>query len=167
MEFAIFQATQSFTILQFYAQRCNRKLTSRQAVPTVNSASVIKEQGCIFSYKKYQFSLLRARESYFYRAMLCIRGTSHGAVSVRSSVRLSQVGVLLKRLNVASHKQHRTIAGGLWFSGAKDLREIRPGSSHARATNAGGVGQNLRHSTNNGYISKTVQDRRMVSIKVE
>ena len=33
----------------------------------------------------------------FYRAMLCIRGTSHGPVSV--SVRLSQVGVLLKRLN--------------------------------------------------------------------
>ena len=29
------------------------------------------------------------------------------------SVRLSQVGVLLKRLNVGSHKQHRTIAQGL------------------------------------------------------
>ena len=40
----------------------------------------------------------------FYRAMLCIRGTSHGPVSVRPSVRLSvrpsQVGVVLKRLNV-------------------------------------------------------------------
>ena len=39
----------------------------------------------------------------FYRAMLCIRGTSHGPVSVRPSVclsvRPSQVGVLLKRLN--------------------------------------------------------------------
>jgi len=42
----------------------------------------------------------------FYRAILCIRGTSHGPVSarlfVRPSVRLSvcpsQVGVLLKRL---------------------------------------------------------------------
>ena len=33
----------------------------------------------------------------FYRAMLCIRGTSHGPVS--ESVCLSQVGVLLKRLN--------------------------------------------------------------------
>ena len=46
----------------------------------------------------------------FYRAMLCIRGTSHGPVSVRLSVCLSvcpsQVGVLLKRLNVGSHKQH-------------------------------------------------------------
>ena len=42
----------------------------------------------------------------FYCAMLCIRGTSHGfvPVCVRLSVRLSQVGVLLKRLNVGSHK---------------------------------------------------------------
>jgi len=49
----------------------------------------------------------------FYRAMLCIRGTSHGPVSVSVSVSvcvcLSQVGVLLKRLNIGSHKQHRTI----------------------------------------------------------
>jgi len=49
-------------------------------------------------------------------------------VSVRPSVRPSQVGVLLKRLNVGSHKQHRTIARGLYFSEAKDLGEIRPGS---------------------------------------
>jgi len=36
----------------------------------------------------------------FYRAMVCIRGTSHYPVSV--SVRLSQVGVLSKRLNESS-----------------------------------------------------------------
>jgi len=56
-------------------------------------------------------------DGHFYRAMLCIRGTSHGPVSVRLSVCLclclSQVGVLLKRLNVGSHKQHHTIAKGL------------------------------------------------------
>ena len=34
------------------------------------------------------------------------------------SVRLSQVGVLLKRLNVGLHKQHHTIAQGLQFSDA-------------------------------------------------
>ena len=49
----------------------------------------------------------------FYRAMLCIRGTSHGLVSVSVCVCLSQVGVLLKRLNVGSQKQHHTIAQGL------------------------------------------------------
>jgi len=36
----------------------------------------------------------------FYRAMLCIRGTSHGPVSV--SLCLSQVGVLSKRMNESS-----------------------------------------------------------------
>jgi len=51
----------------------------------------------------------------FYRAMLCIRSTSHGPVSVcaRLCLCLSQVGVLLKRLNVGSRKQHHTIAQGL------------------------------------------------------
>jgi len=57
---------------------------------------------------------------------------------------LSQVRVLLKRLNVGSHKQHHTIAQGLYFSDAKDLREIRPGSPPTRAPNAGGVGENRR-----------------------
>jgi len=89
----------------------------------------------------------------FYRAMLCIHGTSHGPVSVRPSlrpsVRPSQVGVLLKRLNIGSHKQHHTIVWGLWFSEAKDLREIRPGSPPMGAPNAGGVDQNRRFSTNN------------------
>ena len=73
-------------------------------------------------------------------------------LSVRLSVCLSvcpsQVGVLLKRLNVGSHKQHDTIPQRLQFSGAKDLREIRPGSLPTGAPNAGGVGQNRRLSTN-------------------
>ena len=79
--------------------------------------------------------------------MLCIGGTSHGPVSV--SVRLSQVGLRLKWLNVGSHKQHHTIAQGLQFSDAKDLREIRPGLPPTATPNAGGVGQNRRLSTNN------------------
>ena len=62
---------------------------------------------------------------------------------------LSQAGVLLKRQNVGSHKQDHPIPHGLWFSDAKDLREIRPGSPPTRAPNAGGVGQNRRLSTNN------------------
>jgi len=52
------------------------------------------------------------RPSHFYRAMLCIRGTSHGRVSVRPSVCPSQVGVLLKRLNVGSHKQQKNDSPG-------------------------------------------------------
>ena len=59
----------------------------------------------------HRFSGMKMALQPFYRAMLCTCGTSHGPVSV--SVCLSQVGVLLKRLNVGSHKQHRTIAQGL------------------------------------------------------
>ena len=54
-----------------------------------------------------------------------------------SVCRQTQVGVLLKRLNTGSHKQHHTIAP--LVSGAKDLSEIRPGSPPAGAPNAGGV----------------------------
>ena len=84
--------------------------------------------------------MARQMQENFYRTMLCIRCTSHGPVSV--SVCLSQVGVQLKRLNVGSPKQHHTIAQGLRFSDAKDLREIRPGSPPTGAPNAGGEGQN-------------------------
>ena len=107
----------------------------------------------------------------FYRAMLCIRGTSHGPVSVCLSVCvcvcLSQAGVLLKRLNVGSHKQHHTIVQGVYLSDAKDLRKIRPGSPPTRAPNAGGVVKIGDFRQIAGYISKTVKDRHIVSIKVE
>jgi len=80
---------------------------------------------------------------------------------------LSQAAVLLKRQNVGSHKQHYTIVQGLWFSDPKYIREIRPGSPPTRAPNTGGVVKigDFRQIT--GYISKTVQDKRVVSIKVE
>ena len=97
--------------------------------------------------------------------MLCIRGISHGPLSV--CVCLTQVGVLLKRLNVGSNKQNRTIAQGLLFSDAKDLHEIRPESPPTRAPNAGGVVKIGDFRQISGYISKTVKDRHIVSIKVE
>jgi len=52
---------------------------------------------------------------------------------------LSQVGVLLKWINIAARKKNRTIAQGIYFSDAKDLREITSGSPLAGAPNAGGV----------------------------
>ena len=80
---------------------------------------------------------------------------------------LSQVGVLLKQQNVGSHKHRHTIPQVVLFSDAKDLREIRPRSPPTRAPNAGGVVKigDFRQIT--GYISKTVKDRHIVSIKVE
>jgi len=81
------------------------------------------------------------------------------ALSVRLSVRLSQVGVLLKRLNIKSHKQRRTIGKGL-----KNLDKFPPGSPPT-ATGVPNAGRNFQQITR--YISKTVQDRRIVSVKVE
>jgi len=101
----------------------------------------------------------------FYRAMLCIRGTSHGSVSV--CVCLSQVGVLLKRLNVGSHKQHHTIVQDSSFRmpkiSAKFHRDhpLWGRQMQVRWVKIGDFRQIA------GYISKTVQERRMVSIKVE
>jgi len=66
---------------------------------------------------------------------------SAGAVVVcLSVVCLSQVGVLLKRLNVGSRKQRHTIAQGLKFSDAKNLVKTQTGSLPTEAPNAGGVG---------------------------
>ena len=76
----------------------------------------------------------------FYRAMLCIRGTSHEPVSVLVCVCpcLSQAGVLLKRQNVGSHIQHHTIPPGLVFCCQRSPRNST-GSPPTRAPNAGGV----------------------------
>ena len=73
------------------------------------------------------------RSPIFYRAMLCIRGTSHGPVSVSVSVCLS----VTSRSSTKTAK--RTItqttphdSPGTLVSDAKDLREIRPGSPPTR-----------------------------------
>ena len=58
----------------------------------------------------------RITDCNFYRAMLCICGTSHGPVSVCVCLCLCPSVTsrfLLKRQNVGSHKQHRTIRQGL------------------------------------------------------
>ena len=110
----------------------------------------------------------------FYRAMLCIRGICYGPVSVSVclSVCLTQVGVLLKRQNIGSLKQRDTIAQGVSFSEAEDLREVRLASLHTGAPNAGGVGRNRRLSTNNRlYLDKKLSYRRgtarcVVSIEI-
>ena len=97
----------------------------------------------------------------FYCVMLCIRSTSHGPVSLRPS----QVGVLLKRLNVGSHKQHHTIDRDSSFLKPKISAKFDRGHPRHRCQMRVGwfkIGD-FRQIT--GYISKTVQDRCMVSIK--
>jgi len=81
---------------------------------------------------------------------------------------LSQVGVLLKRLNVGSHRQHHTIAPGtLVFLVPKISAKFDRGHPlRGRPMQVGWVKiGDFRRIT--GFISKTVQDRHIVSIKVE
>ena len=77
---------------------------------------------------------------------------------------LSQVGVLLKRLNVGSHKQHRTIPRDSSFPMPKISAKFDRGHPLDMQVGWVKIGDFPQIT---GYISKTVQDRRMVSIKVE
>jgi len=56
------------------------------------------------------------------------------------SVCPSQAAVVLKWLDVGSHKQCCTISQGLWFTGAKDLVEILVGFPQTGVPNTGGIG---------------------------
>ena len=120
-----------------------------------------QHSNCVRVIKSRLFKVLLPRDAMHlrYQPWACVR------LSV--CLCLPQSGVLLKRLNVGSHKQHRAIPQGLQFSDAKDLREIRPRSPPTRALNAGEVVKigDFRQIT--FYISKTVKDRHIVSIKVE
>ena len=99
--------------------------------------------------------------------------TSHGPVSVCPCPCpcpcpcLSQVGVLLKQQNIGSRKQHHTIPQGYSFLTPKiSAKFVRghPVRGHQMQVGWVKIGD-FQEIT--GYISKTVQDRRMVSIKVE
>ena len=82
---------------------------------------------------------------------------------------LSQVGVLLKRLNTGPHKKPHDSSGNLVFRRQNSPRNST-GVPPTGAPNAGGEAGwvktgDFRQIT--GYISKTVQERCTVSIKVE
>ena len=83
------------------------------------------------------------------------------------SVRPSQAGVLLKRQNVGSHKQRHTIPQDSSFLVPKISAKFDRGHLlRGRQMQVGWVKiGDFRQIA--GYISKTVRDRRMVSIKVE
>jgi len=73
--------------------------------------------------------LFMGKTAGFYRASsgraLCMLSLR---VCVCLSVCPSQVGVIVKRLNIGSRKQRHTVAQGLWFSDSKHFGEIPMGS---------------------------------------
>ena len=109
----------------------------------------------------------------FYRAMLCIRGTSHGPVSVCPSVCPSDCLYVTSRCSTKTAKRRITQTtphdspGNLVFCGQKVSAKFdrdHPLRGHQMQVGWVKIGDFRRIA---GYISKTVQDRRMVSIKVE
>ena len=88
-----------------------------------------------------------------YRAMLCIRGTSHGPVSVRPPVCLSVRPSVTSRCSTKTAKRRITQTshdspGALVFLSQRSPRNST-GVTPTGAPNAGGVGQNRQLSTNN------------------
>ena len=88
----------------------------------------------------------------------------HGPVSVRLSV-TSRSSTKTAKRRITQTTPHDS-PGTLVF-GAKDLREIPPGSPPTGAPNTGGVGQNRRLSTYIRQYLENGKDRHIVSIKVE
>ena len=89
------------------------------------------------------------------------------AMALCPSVCPSQVGVLLKRLNAGSRKQHHTIAENSSFRMPKFSAKFhRDHPLRGRQMHVGWVKiGDFRQIT--GYISKTVKYKHIVSIKVE
>ena len=98
--------------------------------------------------------------SSFYRAMLCIRGTSHGPVSVRPSVTSRSCTKTAKRrmTQTTPHDSFLKPKISTKFDRGHPLRGCQMQVGWVKIVD-------FRQIT--GYISKTVKDRHMVSIKVE
>ena len=131
-----------------------------QKSPTMNRLNAFTPKHTHTSWKVQSTAIavtLDTSVAYFYRAMLCIHGTSHGPVSVRLSVCLS----------VTRRSCTKTAKRRICFLKPKISAKFDQGHPlRGRQMQVGWVKiGDFRQIT--GYISKTVQDRCMVSIKVE
>ena len=109
----------------------------------------------------------------FYRAMLCIRGTSHGPVSVCVCVCLCLCPSVTSRCSTKTAKRRITQTTNTRYP--RDSSFLMPKTSAKFDRGHPLRGRRMQVGwvkigdvwLITGYISKTVQDRRMVSIKVE
>ena len=100
----------------------------------------------------------------FYRTMLCIRGTSHGPLSMSVSV-TSRSSTKTAKHRITKTKPH-DISGTLVvrrqrLRNSTGFHPLRGRQMQGRWVKIGDFGQIA------GYISKTVQDRHMLFLKVE
>ena len=110
----------------------------------IATRSVTSERSQVFKTEVFQYDFKS-----FYRAMLCIRGTSHGPVSVCVCLCLSvtsRCSTNTAKRWITQTTPHDT-QGNLVFLRQRSPRNST-GVTHMGAPNAGGVGQNRRRLTN-------------------
>jgi len=119
--------------------------------------------------RNFSESIERVDFSHFYRAMLCIRGTSHGPVSVRLSVCLSvtsQSSTKTAKRRITQTTPHDcpgTLV--LWCQRSpRNSTGVTPIRGRRMQVGWVKIGDFWLIT---GYISKTVQDRHILPIKVE
>ena len=133
---------------------------------------MVKEAFIYFTSHLFYFMLIG-----FYRAMLCIRGTSHGPVSVRPSVCLTVRPSV--RPSITSRSSTKTAKRRITQTTAYDTPVTLVFGCQRSLRNSTGVtplrGRQMQVGWVKigdfrqiaGYISKTVKDRHIVTVKVE
>ena len=102
---------------------------------------------------------------FFYRAMLCIRGTSHGPVSVCPSV-TSRCSTKTAKRRITQTTPHDSPGTLVFWSQRSPRNSTGDHPLRGRRMQVGCVKIGYFWQIT-GYISKTVKDRHIVSIKVE
>jgi len=132
-------------------------------------APSVERPGLIGVLLRPRFTNMIKTRRVHYRAMLCIRGTSHGPVSVCPSVRLSvtsRSSTKTAKRRITQTTPHDSPGTLVFRSQRSPLNSTGVTPLRGRLMQVGWIKiVDFRQIT--GYISKTVQDRRMVSIKVE
>ena len=105
----------------------------------------------------------------FYRAMLCIRGTSHGPVSVGPSVRpsvTSRCSTKMAKRRITQTTPHDSPAT-LVYCCQRSPRNSTGVIPYEGDKRRWGGSKSATFDKITGYISKTAKDRHIVSIKVD
>ena len=156
----------------------HRRTNGQMDVSTAGRGNIIK-CGKRFSYRYSLADVINNKTKkistyhhfHFYRATLSqarYMPSSCVSVSVCLSVCVSHSGIVSKRLNVGSRKQRRMIAPCSFLMPKIMAKFERDHSLQGRQMQVGWVKiGHFRRKTRYRYNSKTAQDRRIVSIKVE
>jgi len=157
-------------MLELSALRVNRRLQNQGILHSVTAESSRQLQNSA-SYVHKMSTISRCLSAWrlaFYRATATLIAVYAVVVCLCLCVCLSHSSIVSKRLNVGSRKQRRTIAHDSSFLVPKIMAKLeRDHPLRGRQMQVGWVKIIGHFRRKTRYNSKTVQDRRIVSIKVE